>query len=384
MSRVSSLRGQIASKLHVLTLARSRRDWSLAGVIVAAFVGVLASASLATPYKEPPLQVFYENESAQEDTTYLRAHITKRSGDTATVRLLDGPRVGQTVTLMINPAIAPEVGEKILVREAPGSDAPLHYLTRWRVPGLLVMAAVFVALVVLVGGRRGAMSLLGLVASLMVIGWGIIPLIAAGWPAFWVCLAGALAIALVSVLISHGFHRRTYVSIGIIVAILLVVAALSWAAITLFGLTGITDESTLYLSMAETSIDLRGVLAGGMIIATLGVLDDVVTTQVAAVDELQKAQPDASATRIAAQANSIGREHISSLVNTLALAYTGASLPFILLLVLRSGGVPPLVIVSGEYLSVEIARTLVASIGLLIAVPASTYAAVYIFRRLLK
>lgn len=273
---------------------------------------------------------------------------------------------------------------QILVSESPDTPASLQYLTRWRVPGLLVLTAVFFILVGLIGGRRGAMSLLGLLVSLMVIGWGIIPMIAAGWPAFWVCLAGALVIALVSVLVSHGFCRRTYVSIGIIMAILLVVAALSWVVIALLGLTGVADESTLYLAMAETSIDLRGVLAGGMIIATLGVLDDVVTTQVAAVDELQKAQPDASAARLAAQANSIGREHISSLVNTLALAYTGASLPFILLLVLRTDGVPPLVIASGEYLSVEIVHTLVASIGLLVAVPASTYATVYIFRRLLK
>ena len=124
-------------------------------------------------------------------------------------------------------------------------------------------------------------------------------------------------------------------------------------------------------------------IISGIIIASLGVLDDVVTTQVATVEELHKSNPALSRRELFRAASSVGSEHITSLVNTLALAYVGASLPFIIMLTMRQTN-SPLITVNGEYIATEVVRTLVASIGLVVAVPVSTGVATWVYTRSAK
>lgn len=217
----------------------------------------------------------------------------------------------------------------------------------------------------------------------MVLGWFVVPFILAGYDAFWVCVAGAYVIALTSILIAHGPRKRTFISLLCIAVILALVCVLSYVAAWVAHLSGITEETTYYLQQALPELDLRGVLAGGIIIATLGVLDDIVTAQVAVVEELKKANPSMRLKEVYSAGASVGKEHIASLVNTLALAYAGASLPYILYL--AHGSVDSIVtLLNNEYLASEIVRTLVASSGLVLAVPVSTLTAAYIYHRLVR
>ncbi len=357
--------------------SRSPREWGeLACVVAIVFAGLLA-VTFVTPYAPP-------NEPSVGTSGpggYLRAVVEQAHPHSVTARVMDGQREGQQVTVPVRSHQSAPIGATILVAESGAQSAAVyHFIDRWRLPGLVVIFALFVVLVVLVGGRQGMMSLVGLVVSLLILGWGVLPLVIAGWPVFWVCLSGALVIAVVSVLIAHGRKPRTYVAIAAIIAIMLAVALLSVVVVALLGLTGVTDEVSLYLALDQTTLDMHGVVAGGMLIATLGVLDDIVTAQVATVDELHKAQPQQSSRALFAHAISVGKEHIASLVNTLALAYAGAALPFVLFIAYGQGGIT-LLLINGEFVATEIARTLVASIGLVLAVPLSTLAAIYVFRR---
>ncbi len=352
------------------------------GVSVMVIAVGLGIVTLLTPYQAPTT---YERADDYRvyDADYMRATVLEPVGELLEVRLLDGARQGQQVQVAAD-EIAREAprGSTILVYESTDESIGMRALDAWRLPSLALLLAVFFVAAVLVGGRRGAMSVLGLVVSLMVIGWGIIPLVLAGHSAFWVCLVGALVIAAASIVVAHGLRRRTFVSIGVIMTIVLLVGALAWLALWLAQLTGLNSEQAFYLMTEQTQVDMRGVLAGGIVLAALGVLDDIVTAQVAAVEELQRANPRQTPRQLFAAASSIGREHISSLVNTLALAYAGASLPFLLLMAAGSGGSSPLMLLNSEYVATEIVRTVVASLGLVVAVPVSTLAAIYVFRRL--
>lgn len=361
--------------LSQIVARRSGAEWRLTlGAVGLVFVALLVATWL-TPYQSPSLTTFYAASQQSGDVAYLRAEVV--NAEAQTVKLLDSARSGQVVRAE-HLATTLSTGDTVIVYQREDDTALIYSLyDRWRLPGLVAMMALFLLLVVVVAGRQGAMSVTGLFLSLVIIMWGIIPLLLSGWPAFWTCLAGALVIACVSILVAHGLRRRTYISLVVICAIILGVALLAWLAIALIGLTGMSDETAYFASEKMRYLDMRGVLAGGIIIASLGVLDDIITTQVAAVEELSKANPRWSGEQLYTAARSIGREHIASLVNTLALAYAGAALPFILL-VSHSSALSPLLTLNSEYIATEIVRTLVASSSLVLAVPVSTVMAVYL------
>ena len=146
----------------------------------------------------------------------------------------------------------------------------------------------------------------------------------------------------------------------------------------LAALSGIYDETSSLLNMAgRSNLDMYGILLGGIIIASLGVLDDVVTTQVAAVDELRQAKPHASWRELFGRGMSVGREHLSALINTLALAYVGIAMPTILVLSQQiTTHSQLLVTLNYEYIAVEIIRTVISSLGIILAIPLSTALAV--------
>ena len=130
------------------------------------------------------------------------------------------------------------------------------------------------------------------------------------------------------------------------------------------------SEATGYLRATSNAIDLRGLLLAGIIIGALGVLDDVTITQSSAVWELHQANPRLGFLDLYNAALRIGRDHIASAVNTLVLAYAGASLP--LLLLFTQVGTPFGELFNGEPVATEIVRMLAGSIGLMASVPITT------------
>jgi uncharacterized membrane protein len=193
-----------------------------------------------------------------------------------------------------------------------------------------------------------------------------------------VALSAAVVIMAVTLYLTHGVRAKTTAAVmGTLIALALTVG-LSWAFIELASLTGLSDEEARLASVSVGGLSLRGLLLAGIIIGTLGVLDDVTMAQSSTVFELRRADPQAGFGRLFGGAMAVGRDHVAATINTLFLAYAGASLP---LLILFSSSPDPLpVIASSEVVAVEIVRTLVGSIGLMASVPVTTALASWLAR----
>lgn len=301
----------------------------------------------------------------------------------ATLRLTEGDRAGEQFTfeeLTSGAGKRLAAGDDVLVIATETVDGTIAYsfYEYERSTPLLLLALLFVVAILVLGRWRGAGALAGLAASLVVIVVFLLPSLLDGNDAVLVALVASSVIAFIALYLAHGFNPMTTVALLSTFAALVVTGVLSWIFVRLANFTGYTDDSTQMLDALAVPIDPRGILLAGIVIGSLGVLDDVTVTQVSAVAELRAAQPDAPSTELMRQALRIGRDHISSTVNTLFLAYAGASLP--LLLLFSEAGQSIGSIVTRELVSVEVVRSLVGSIGLVSAVPISTWLAAQVLR----
>jgi uncharacterized membrane protein len=264
------------------------------------------------------------------------------------------------------------VGDRVFlsVVELEDGTVSYQYADKDRRVLLLALALVFGAAVVALGRLRGVAALIGLLISIGILVWFILPAIIAGSDAVLVALVGGGAIVLVSLYLAHGFTPLTHAAaLGAFAALSLTVL-LSSLVVTLAEFTGLAGEEGFFL-LALPDIDLRGLLLAGIVLGALGAMDDVTVTQASAVWELRGANPGMGPDSLYSAGMRVGRDHIVSTVNTLLLAYAGASLP---LLILFSLSAQPLgVVASSEIVAVEIVRTLVGSIGLVAAVPLTTW-----------
>ena len=258
-------------------------------------------------------------------------------------------------------------------------------IDHYRIPQLGWVFVLFFVLVFSFTRKRGVLSLVGLGVSIAIIWWGVIPLILAGNNALAVSLGGAIAIAVISLYLAHGLRMRTTVSVVSTVVTLCVSVGVGSLFIWMSRLTGVGSEDAFFLQLSQSgdALDLQGILLGGILIGALGVLDDITTSQTAAVEEIYKANPKFSKKELYKRGLSVGREHITSLVNTLALAYIGASFPLFLSLPANISQ-PSWLLFNSEFIGEEVVRTLVGSTALVLAVPLTTLLAVYVFCRTKK
>jgi uncharacterized membrane protein len=274
--------------------------------------------------------------------------------------------------------------EKITTHSADTAQPESAYYIAddWRLPGMGLLLAGFIALILVLARWKGLRSVIGLAFSIGVIGWYVVPAIVGGGNPIVVSLVAAVGIMLVSIYTAHGFNVRTSVALGSTAITFLLSAGLASLAVAGCKLFGLGSDDTLSLQLIPgEAINLRGLLLGGIMLGTLGVLDDITTAQAAVVDELRAANPSLSPAELYRRAISVGREHISSLVNTLFLAYAGASLPLFLAFAVNRTQ-PLWVILNSEMVAEEVVRSLVGSITLAAAVPITTaLAAVVIGRR---
>ncbi len=267
-------------------------------------------------------------------------------------------------------------GETVILRKMEYEGEEKYLITeKYRLPSLLWLGGFFLVLTFLLGGIVGIRSIFGLVVSILILSLYVVPKIAAGSSPLVVSLIGSFAIACTSLYLAHGFNKRTSVALLSTLTTLSIAVVLSVIFVHVSKLFGMGSEESMYLqSGAAAGVNLRGLLLGGIIIGCLGVLDDITTAQTAAVDEIRKANPNLTSRQLQQSGLSVGREHIASLINTLALAYVGASLP-LLLLFQTNETYPMWVTLNSEFLAEEIVRTLVGSTTLLLAVPISTWCA---------
>jgi uncharacterized membrane protein len=269
-------------------------------------------------------------------------------------------------------------GDSVLVSELQTQEGS-RFIIRdkgRRVP-LWALSLAFAAMVVFVGGRQGVLSLIGLVMSFLVIVRYIVPGILSGGDPLLFAITGALVIMTSTLLISHGVNPKTWIAIGGTTISLLITGALAWASVRFVHLTGIaTDDGAILQVLTAGTIDARGLLLGGIIIGALGVLDDVTTTQSSTVVELRRANPSLGMAQLLRRGMNVGRDHIAATTNTLVLAYSGAALPLLMILVAQPE--PFGILISYDALATEITRTLVGSIGIVAAVPVTTVLAAFV------
>ncbi len=265
-------------------------------------------------------------------------------------------------------AFAP--GDEIFVLIGTNLEGMLtaHYVDYVRTKPLLTLFAVFVIATILLGKWKGVSSLLALAFTMLVIIGYIVPHILAGEDPLRVSLIGCTIMLGTTLYLTYGWNLKTHASVISMVLALLLTGLLSIFFVSLTRLTGSGQEDTLFLiQFSQSSINLRGLLLGGMVIGALGVLDDLVSSQSSAVFEIHSANPSLSFRAIYEKSMRIGRDHVAATVNTLVLAYTGASLPLLLLFTLGRGNYGFLL--NAGFVAEEIVRMLVGSLGLIAAVP---------------
>jgi len=266
-----------------------------------------------------------------------------------------------------------KVDDRVIVtfsKDFEGNDS--FYITDYVRRGSLVwLFLIFVMSAVVIAKWRGILSLVGMGISFLVIFSFILPKILAGSNPVEIAILGSLIIIPVSFFLSHGFNKKTMVAIAGTLFALIITGVLANIFVEVSKLTGFASEEAGFLQVArQGTINIKGLLLAGIIIGVLGVLDDITISQSAIVFQLKEANEKLKFNELYKRAMNVGQDHISSMVNTLVLVYTGAALPLLLLFI--NNPHPFSEIINYEIVADEIVRTLVGSIGLILAVPITT------------
>ncbi len=367
------------SGLGVLTHRR------LVGVVVV--IGVAALVGLAVLWPRGPVLPEDDDAPPLEDLIAGEIHavelvegeaddIAGISGELALleVDVLEGPDAGTRVELEVNtdgfPPIAP--GDRVLMDRTTDVDGELRYFITdfQRLPTLFLLLGLFVVTVLVISRWHGLRSLLGLGLSLFLVVRFVVPAIIAGSSPPVVALVGAMAIMIITLYLTHGVNEMTTSAIVGTGGALVLTVGLGLLFIDRGRITGFASDDAVFARFAVENLDLQGLVLAGLIIAALGVLDDVTISQASTVFALHDTDRRLNWSQLFSRAMRVGRDHIASVVNTLFLAYTGASIA--LLLLFYTGGVPVLEILNSEVLAEEIIKTIVGSLGLIAAVPLTT------------
>ena len=274
------------------------------------------------------------------------------------------------------------LGDKVMVSISKTPDNVVHayFVDFIRTTPILWLTIIFAASIIFISRWKGVGALLSMVFSLYIIIYYIIPHILIGEDPLRVSIIGSIILLGVTLYLTYGWTLKTHAAVISMIFVLLLTGALSALFVALTRLNGTGDENVMFLMQAmETPINLRGLLLGGMIIGALGVLDDLVTTQASAVFELHRANPNFGFRALYNSAMRIGQDHVAATVNTLVLAYAGASLPMLLLFSLARGDYTYLI--NFAFIAEEVVRTLVGSLGLIAAVPLTTVIAILFAQR---
>ena len=245
---------------------------------------------------------------------------------------------------------------------------------------LLALAIIFAVVVLLVGKKWGALSLFGLLISFFFIFKISLPLIVNGVDPILVALITAISIIPITFYISHGFNKKTHVAVLATVIALIITILLASYFVNLAHLTGYASEEANFISyLTAGKVDVFALLLAGIIIGVVGILDDITVSQSAFIQQLKKANPEIKKSELFRKGMEIGQDHISSMVNTLVLVYAGSALP--LLLLFLDADKSFIDVIELEIVAEEVIRTLVGSIGLVLAAPISTALAVFFFSK---
>jgi uncharacterized membrane protein len=345
-------------------------------LLIATLVGLVVLWPSATPV---PLADRPPGEVVAGEVLGLEQRARADDGGPATslvvtVRVLEGPDAELVTDLEILPEGFPpfRIGDRLALApaEGTGSDDPYVIIDFQRLPTLWLLFGLFVAAVIAVGRWQGVRSLLGLALSLAIVIRFVVPAILAGTSPPLVALVGALAIMIVTLYLAHGISEMTTAAVVGTAAALLLTIGLGVLFIEYGRISGFASDQAALARVAVEGLDLQGLVLAGLIIAALGVLDDVTISQASTVFALYETDRRLTWPALFGRAMKVGRDHIASVVNTLFLAYTGASLA--LLVLFSTSGVPASELLNSELFAEEIVAIVVGSLGLIAAVPLTT------------
>jgi len=249
----------------------------------------------------------------------------------------------------------------------------------YRINVLIYITLLLLVLIIWLGGKKGVLAILSLVGSYLAIYYILFPGILRGYDPVLISGCLSMVILFFVMYVTHGFRRLTTSAfLGSFVSVMITII-FSYISVKYAHLTGFTDDASVYLNFnTNGTLDFTGLLLGAIIIGVIGIIDDVAITQAAVVLELKRALPHASRFDIWRRAMTIGRDHMGAVVNSLVLAYTGTALPLMLLMYNSQVGVIELI--NKEYIATEIVRTIIGSVGLMLAVPITTYISIILIR----
>ncbi|MFA5644446.1 MAG: YibE/F family protein [Patescibacteria group bacterium] len=275
-------------------------------------------------------------------------------------------------------------GERVLVTASFNSsdNSYNYYITDYiRNNSLLFLLFLFLFFLILIGHWKGFRSILSLGLTFIVIIFFIIPKIMAGFNPVFITALGALFILFFIIYLTEGLNIRSHLAVFSTFISLILVIIISYLFIYLTKLSGAFSEDVFILiNIGQQSVNLKGLLLAGMIIGSLGVLDDVIISQTASVEQIMLTDPYQNWKEVFKKAYKIGISHISSMTNTLFLAYAGASLPLLILFISPDSPFNSFEqIINNEAVSTEIVRALSGSLGIVLAVPIATIVAVWGF-----
>lgn len=305
------------------------------------------------------------------DVQYYKGNVLSQDGNKYTIEL-EGTKKTVSVKKEGNPTEY-KTGADIIVA---GSKDSSYYITGYnRVEPLAWLFVVFALVSVLVAKKNGLFSLLGLIFSFLIIFKVTLPMLLSGTNPILTSLLTVAIIAPVTFSLSHGIGGKTLTALIGTLSALFATALIALLFTSVTNLTGFGSEEAMFLQLQAGDISIKGLLLCGIIIGTLGILDDVTISQASIVEELKRANVRLTPWDLYTRAMRVGRDHISSAVNTLILVYTGASLPLLLLFI--KSPLPTYALLSYDMIAEEIVTTLVSSVGLILAVPITTLIAAY-------
>jgi uncharacterized membrane protein len=315
----------------------------------------------------------YERDITGTDTTALVQDIE--------VRILEGERKGDVARFETD-LIPLRIGDQIFVNRLVSISGVEYYTFKdiSRTGTLITIGVLFAGLLILLSGRQGVRSLAALTLSLCGLFFVLVPLLLNGYPPILVSVCVSALILAVALFVTHGIHAQSVIAFLGTAGAIMASGVLARLVTESARLTGLSSDEAIYLNFStQGSLDFGALLLGGILIGMLGVLDDVAITQASVVTELKRANPLLSFGELYRGGLRVGRDHITSLVNTLSFAYIGVSLPLILLLV--KAGSDLTLALNQELVAVELIRMSVGSIGLMLAVPLTTMIAAYWYSR---
>lgn len=308
---------------------------------------------------------------------------TSTTYQSLSAEILEGPDKGKIVEVD-NDYLNLRPGDQFYANHSVGGMDALsdtyNVQEPYRLPALELLVGLFVLTLIIFGGKQGIRGLLSLIASFAVIFYILLPGILAGYSPVLLSIGISSFIIVTGSYITHGFNRTTTAAVLGMIGSICITGLLAYWAVHASLLSGYTGEESTYLQFSTNgSINFVGLLLGGIMIGVLGILYDAAIGQAVAVEELKRAAAHYTSWQLYKRAQRIGREHIGALVNTLAIAYVGVSLPLLLLLHFTSTSFSATI--NQEIFATEIVRTLVGSIGLILAVPITTLISIWVWHK---